>query len=513
MSRSLRPARPLLALLLSLSLALPCLAGWPFGLPAVSAISPGNMLTYAQAQQIAPATGPTAAQDNYERIQYSLDQYGVARLEDGTFPLSQGLVLGDGDVLTANHTTWPELKLAAPAEFVVKLAGDGATVSLLTLNYNNQYIVGAYPCKAVVQIWGDSNNLNNNHIKGGDAPQAPNPVSQKAAKTVTGIYIVDASARGNVTEHNQIYNSTYGVIFVSGLAAAGGANVVRQSEVYYNKCDGVTLAGYGQVLDSTLHHNGFDCMNGGGATPTVPIPGAGVYSIDNANGALIRGNTLYDNCGNGIDIVQARDFVIENNYSYDPGARAFPAADTAYHSIAYGSGFAMIVADTSHSTIEGNTALNNRATNKVGDAAYTDPATNGFFAAAGASAYSDLPSGGNQVIAFVLAETRGTTYHTIANTVRNNVFRASPAGSGAVGLGYFASRGTGFGQLGSASDSYWGADSTNYFTLNDPYGSAIGSKRCGGNWYAADGAAPNTDDAQHVAPTSDWAGNDLASHY
>jgi len=499
-----------LLFVLAFLLVLPEVTLWP---KSAAAISPSNRITYAEAQRIAPAIGPNAAQDNYERIQYSLDQYGIARLEDGVFPLSQGLVLGDDDVLTANHATWPELRLASPNEFVVKLAGNRATVSMLTLNYNNQYIAGAFPCKAVVQVWGQNNSVNNNHIKGGDQPQPPNPVSEKDYKTVTGIYFVDASARGNATDNNQIYNSTYGVIFVAGLTNVGSANVVRNSEVYYNKCDGVTIAGYGQVIGSRLHHNGFDCMNGAGATPGIPIPGAGIYSIGNANGALIQDNTLYDNNGNGIDIVQGRNFIIEGNYSYDPGNRAFPAAAAAYHSVTYGNGISIIVADTAYSMIEDNVAVNNRSTNKVGLSAYPDPVTNRFFAAQGAAGYSDLPSGSNQVIAFMLAETNGTTHHTIGNAIRNNEFRASPSGSGAVGLGYFVSRGTGFGVLGSTSDAYWGGDSTNYFTLNDPFGSHIGSKRCGGNWYAADLAEPNTDDAQHYPPLGDWAGNDFASHY
>ncbi|MFD0711684.1 right-handed parallel beta-helix repeat-containing protein [Paenibacillus sp. GCM10027626] len=498
--------------LLSLLILLPSLNSLIPAKPAY-AFSPANMLTYLQAQSISPATGPTAAVDNYERIQYSLDQYGVARLEDGEFPLSQGLVLGDEDLLTSNHASFPVLKLVNPAEYLIKLAGDKAVVSFLTLNYNHQYITGTYPCKSVVQVWGSGNHLNNNHILGGDQPQTANPLSERAFKTVTGIYVMEASARGNVFDNNKVSNSTYGVIFVAGIANTGDASVIQNSEILYNKCDGVTLAGYGEVVGNSIHHNGFDCMNGFLGSPAVPIPGAGIYSIANANGALIQDNTIFDNNGNGIDIFQAQHFVIDGNYSYNPGNRSFPDASSEYHSASYGSGFAIAIADTAYSTVIDNVAENNRSTNQVGSAYYSDAITNRFFAAGGAAAYSDLPSGANQVIAFVLAETNGTADHTVGNVIRNNDFRAGPSGGGAVGLGYFVSRGTGFGQVGSTSDTYWGGDSANIFTLNDPFGSHIGSKRCGGNWYAADLAEPNADDSQHYAPVGDWAGNDFANHY
>ena len=69
-----------------------------------------------------------------------------------------------------------------------------------------------------------------------------------------------------------------------------------------------------------------------------------------------------------------------------------------------------------------------------------------------------------------------------------------------VGLGYFVSRATGYNAAGE-----WSAETTNYFTGNSPFGSNIGSKRCGGNWYAAsseciEGALEpecNIDDPQH----------------
>lgn len=63
----------------------------------------------------------------------------------------------------------------------------------------------------------------------------------------------------------------------------------------------------------------------------------------------------------------------------------------------------------------------------------------------------------------------------------------------------------------------WSAATTNYFTGNDPYGSQVGSVRCGGNWFAANStcnqgsAAPcNVDDYQH---TADWLRSDACRDY
>lgn len=57
-----------------------------------------------------------------------------------------------------------------------------------------------------------------------------------------------------------------------------------------------------------------------GTSSTIPIPGANIYALTNRNGALIRNNEIYDSNGNGVDIVECCDFVIEGNDIYDPGA-------------------------------------------------------------------------------------------------------------------------------------------------------------------------------------------------
>ena len=248
-------------------------------------------------------------------------------------------------------------------------------------------------------------------------------------------------------------------------------------------------------------------MNGFNGGP--PIPGANIYALGNDKGAVIRGNTIYDSNGNGVDIAASSHFIIENNYIYDPGCQYFPAAED-YVNCTYGSGAGMMLADVANSKVFQNVVENHRSSNKVGDAPYPDYSTNGFFSAANAPAFSDLPNGANQVIAFILAESRDPTKHTYGNEIKDNRFRSAPNGD-AVGIGYFTSRGTGFGNATTPADE-WTAETTNYFTLNDPFGSHIGSVRCGGNWYASE-TEPNTDDDQHRPPNSDWAGNDYKSFY
>ena len=475
----------------------------------ISATSVDNQLTREQAECIIPSTGSNAAQDNYERIQYCLDTYGIAKLDDGVFYVNHQIDVGNGDVLAAVNVTWPSIVAAAPVNCVLNVCGDNANVSLIQIDYNQQYIAGSFPCKSVVGVTGNNNFISNCFIRGGSSPQTKNAASENDLKTITGVYFANPPSMGNTVYNCKIYNATYGVIFVAGITKnAAGNNKLDNCEIYYNRSDGITLCGYGEVVNSTIHHNGFDCLNGVG----TPIPGANIYALDNRNGALIKNNILYDSNGSCLDIAECRDFVIDSNTIYDPGCRSFPSA-TDYSQLSYSGGYGLVVVDTQESLIQGNLIENNRNTNKVGSFPYTDAASNRLFCARGAASYSDLPSGSNQVIAFVLAEFRGTTKHTTGNIIRGNDYRSAPSGNGAVGLGLFVSRGTGFGVYGQTSDDVWSATTTNYFRGNSPFGSHIGSIRCGGNWYAADGVEPNQDDDQHLPPNSDWAGNDFKSHY
>ncbi len=162
----------------------------------------------------------------------------------------------------------------------------------------------------------------------------------------------------------------------------------------------------------------------------------------------------------------------------------------------------------SSSTIIGNTfENNNRPWNSSAD-------SNNVTHAIGAPKHADLPWP-TPVIAFVLARRPNLAYPVSGNEIRDNKLRAACA-SGCTGIGYFASRGTGYGAGNS-----WSAQTTNYYSGNDPFGSNVGSRRCGGNWYAGNSTCTassspkpcNADDHQHNPPAGDPYRNDGCSFY
>jgi hypothetical protein len=326
---------------------------------------------------------------------------------------------------------------------------------------------------------------------------------------IAGVYIMCGD--NNLVWNNKIRNNDHGVIITKPRDfAAPLNNVIKENDIWYNRSDGLTLVTYGQALNNKIYLNGWDCQNGGTGDP---IPGAGIYAEHNHDGALIDGNTIYDNNGHNIDLWDIQRFSIVHNKVYDPGNKNFPESDVPV--VPAGGSFAVSVVDASDCIIDSNEIRNeNRPWNKiiVEDEWWGNDINRFFSESDNTDFYSDLPWGGNSLIAFCLAETRcnrpdlDPAYvinQTRHNTIRGNIFIASPNG-----IGYFATRNTGF-----DADFSWSGETTNYYTLNDPNGSNVGSVRCGGNWYAADGKDANTDDLQHQPPSSTWSGNDNRNFY
>ncbi|MBP9112853.1 MAG: hypothetical protein KBF88_08590 [Polyangiaceae bacterium] len=294
----------------------------------------------------------------------------------------------------------------------------------------------------------------------------------------TGVYFIGKDKKDSVVEDTEIKDSFYGVIFASYLDAAH-PNIVRRTKIHAIACDGVTLAGYGEVRDSEIFDVGFNCLN-----PAVnggpPIPGAAIFSLGNPNGGLLAGNNLHEACGNVIDVDRISGLKIQNNTITGPSYQR-----SAFETFCVG-GASVSIVDSSNLVITGNNVVNERATSRVG--AFGDP--NFIF-----GRYGDLPQGSNQAIAFWLTRRVGGPPAT-GSTIDNNVLRANCAAP-CVGLGYFIGRRTGVDAQGN-----WSAATTNYFTRNNPVGSNVGSKRCGRNWYAGNSvcgndAECNLDDAQH----------------
>lgn len=419
---------------------------------------------------------------NWQTIQTCLDQKGHALLAPGTFPIARGLSVPASGQLVGPATL--VLQPGNGGNFMLHFAADSpasakARIAHLTLNAHNA-IDGAANA-AIVHMGVDNGRIEDCDLGNDGAPRVGH---HEAA-----VYVICESCTGNEVVGSRLHDTFYGIIFHPPTAQAN--NVIDSSEIHDTKCDAITFAGYGVATNNRIHEMGRDCENG-------PIPGAGVYTLLNSVGGVIRGNTMWNSCGHGMDMDRSANFTIENNHVYDPGYTWNGAAPWC------GGAAAAFLLDMSECTIRGNTFENSgRPQNRVAD-------SNQVMHAVGAAAFSDLPQGGQQVIAFVLArrpQSGGATH----NTVADNSFHASCGGGGCTGLGWFTSRGTGY------DGATWSASTTNYFTGNNPFGSDVGSKRCGGNWYAANstcgaGAASpcNQDDFQH---TADWERSDGCYQY
>jgi len=452
-------------------------------------LGPTPAAPFAQAVDCAALTPSGIAAENLNNINACLS--GAARqavLTPGTYPVDGSIVVPEGARLLGD-TTYPTVRLVANpggAARLVRFTGSGARVGFVRLDAANRLALGC--CSAVVMFEGSGtggNLLDDAFVTG--APET------------TGIYVLCHSCAGNQMLRVDVYSNFYGLIF-GPFNDAAHANTLLDSRVHDNRCDGVTFmgtdisigrpGGYGVIDGSDLYRNGRDCENG--------IPGAAVYSLGNRAGSRIVNSTLRDNCGNNLDLVDVERFHIEGNQIQNPG---FPVPGAVYYCTATASAALLNMRE---STIVRNTVRNSNSRTMLRNSG--DP--NRFFNANGAPLYSDLSGGGNGLVAFLLASNRTGT-PSMHNTIESNTFIGNCT-SPCVGTGYFATRRTGFDAAGG-----WSAATTNYYRDNNPFGSNVGSRRGGGNWYAANttctaASSPtpcNRDDYQH--PTSvNWARND-----
>jgi hypothetical protein len=430
---------------------------------------------------LAIAPSPDAA-TNRAAILDCLKNAGHATLLPGEFPIDTGLAVPPGATLLGDPANRPVLRLVATNTNYVLRSADSTTIGWLRVDANAALPKDAN--EAIVHVGGSKSLLHDLELWNGQ----PLPVGTHSV----GLYVIDSQAADNTLQDLDVHDSFYGVIFVQGLDASH-VNTLKGGHVHDTKCDGVTLVGYGALVGVEIDHCGRDCENG-------PIPGASVYSLENHAGARIEGCHLHHDCGAVVDLDRIEGFEIKDNHVHDPGETwngQYPWC---------GGAAAMGIIDASHLTITGNVVENsNRPQNRI----QHDP--NGVFSSHGSGTIDDLPQGTQQTIAFWLGRRKGGP-PVVGNEVRGNQLR-SYCGAGCVGLGYFVSRST-----GTDANGAWSAATTSYFTHNDPFGSNVGSKRCGQNWYAAsstckDGALDadcNTDDPQH---DGDWARNDACPTY
>ena len=433
---------------------------------------------------IAPDPGGSGAA-NSNRIQHCLDTEHHATLVAGVFPVAHSIKLPASAVLRGAAMRGTLLRAVGPtwdANFVVRFGTNSpaAAPALITgVRIDAANVLAGKSNASIVHF------AANGHL---DDAELFNAGGAARGNHAAGAFMLCGGCAGARVNGVDIHDVFYGVIFGPGGTAAVHS-LVEHSHIYETRCDAITYMAFGEATGNTIDRVGFDCENG-------PIPGAAIYSLGQSAGGIFSHNTVHDTCGNGLDLDRVSNFLIEHNTVTNPGSR--------FDGHAYCEGSGAFLLDVGHSTLRGNTIRN------------TDPHNNSFdpnqvMHATGAPAFSDLPAGGNTIIAFVLGQRPDGSGLAIGNVLEANDLRATCAAP-CVGLGYFASRDTGF-----AAGGGWGASTTNYYRGNTPFGSNVGSIRCGGNWYAASTSCPtgapapcNVDDSQH--PTTNFR-NDACSHY
>jgi hypothetical protein len=417
------------------------------------------------------------AATNRANIQGCLNT-GSALLQGATYTIDAGLSIPSGSNLAAaSSSAIPTLQMVGTANSVAQMVainGPSAQMSFVRLNGNG--VIGTSGVSAIVVMHsGDSNFVHDVNLYG--------------ANTSTGLYFSCTTCTGSTVLRAQIHDNKYGVIFKNTLSTA--KQLVQNSNVYNSDCDGYTFAGYGEVDGGSSYHNGTGCANN--------LNAAGMYSIGNEQGAKVTNVNVYENCGVNIDIVNGGNFSFDNLTVDKPG---YPVTGATVGCFAQSS---MQLTGVHDSSVTNSFVKNNLATNRVDNG--TDPGH--LFQATGAAAFSDLPQGGNTIIAFSNGKNPQTGYYSYSNTFDSNQFIAYYTGGGA--YGYFASRDTGWDATGAWKPSFYKG--------NSPIGGTGGSRRGGGNWYAASSTCTsstspypcNTDDYQH--PTTNWRNDSGLAHY
>lgn len=219
--------------------------------PDVDAFSFQNKVADAP---ISPAIGGTSdqnAQNNYERIQWCLSKYKRALLTHaGEFPVNHQLVM-DHALLISQNGDWPVLRASATNSNSLIYMYTNSRVAFLTINGNKNFL--NQPNAAIVHMSGNSNQVDNNWIMGGDITLLKS--ENTFPRELSGVYIICGDS--NVVWNNKIRNNDHGVN-VSQLTY-GVNNVINGNELFYNRADGVSLQGYAQVINNKIHHNGWDC--------------------------------------------------------------------------------------------------------------------------------------------------------------------------------------------------------------------------------------------------------------
>jgi hypothetical protein len=174
-------------------------------------------------------------------------------------------------------------------------------------------------CSSVIEITGSAAKLADIEIAD---RRFDEETKQPRGTSVTGLYFIgDSESSNNAAVRLKIHNVNKGVIFRKDLTLQAN-NRIDASDIFNIACDSITFAGAGVAEGNRIHDAGFGCKQ-----EPLPIPGGGIYALDNVEGAIISNNTITEVCGSGLDIVRSKHFIITGNkivFKNGPNSGGYP---------------------------------------------------------------------------------------------------------------------------------------------------------------------------------------------
>lgn len=439
------------------------------------------------------------AETNHAAIQGCLTAEGGATLvANAVYPVFEGLVLGDGDTLTAPVASRATIRFAPtansdPAAYraLVQFTGDGAHVQGVNVDADSKLPTATDIVRvANLSSQPSGNVMEDGSITGGSLSGITTVGNHDLDPGPTALSFRCTDCSGNVVRRVEMTDN-YRVVGFHGVAKTKETgNRVELSSIHHNQCDAVSFRGYGVLYDNDISENGGRCGT---------LHGGGVYSTQNEYGAHIEKNDVWNICGHGIDLIDSKYLTVHDNDVWQPGQISLDPS----HGFC-GSATAMSVRNVRLSTISANVLKNLDAPWNMRD---NDPGLSVVFADKGATPYSDLPNGERTLMAFALVWDGDQTWTTRSNVIKNNTFLATCSSvTNCLGLSAFVGRGTGVYADQAVNDA-----SRNMFWGNKVYGSERRTERLGRNWWgkgftcderadwALDGC--NDDDYQWNPPT------------
>ncbi len=444
--------------------------------------------------KIAPSQSAT---ENYNTIKQCLaSSDGIAKLDEGLFRISQKITMPPKSKLFGASKETSVIAPAEPAPRLERQAAGQAYPNNVILETTNDNVVDRLAltgngrlhedcCTSVVAITGSRSRLTNLEIYDLDPITKRARTEAERGKSVGIYFIGPPQSDKNIVDHSVIHDVLLGVVFRAGLPR-DNSNVISNSDMHNIYCDAITFAGYGISDHNIIDESGFACRQ----TPK-PIPGAGIYSVNNHDGGKVTHNVITNICGNGFDFDNAGKFELRDNTIVLTGGASINRYEYC------GAGSPGVFVGIKNFVVKDNYFM---AIELIPLGAFL-----GWFPAYEADtrvSYDPLPNRQNKIMAVRILNNK---HETTSNVFDNNVMLARCTKTEICeGVGLYTGPGTGSDSSGDIKET----PQLNTFTRNKLNMSNIGSLRCGRNSYAADSICAygaggniscNDDDFQHVA--------------